>query len=73
MCIRDRYIPLIQLNAEVLPAPFGPIIANKEPSSISKEISSKAWTPPKLRLTSLNEITELKIATFFFFYSALRP
>ena len=27
----------------------------------------------ELRLTSLNEITELKIATFFFFYSALRP
>ena len=32
------YIPFIQFNIDVLPAPFGPIIANREFSWISNEI-----------------------------------
>jgi hypothetical protein len=35
------------LSIEVLPAPFGPMIARISPLRMSKEISVIAFTPPK--------------------------
>ena len=66
----DLYMPFIQFNMEVFPAPLGPIIANKEFSSMSKDTSFNACTPPNLRFTFLNEITLLKTTTFSYAYSA---
>src|SRR6187549_354288 len=43
-------MPLMQLSALVLPAPFGPISANNWPGSTAKEIPSSTMSPPNLRL-----------------------
>src|SRR5690606_23806350 len=42
-------MPLTQLSALVLPAPFGPISANNSPGRTSNEISSRTVRPPKRR------------------------
>src|ERR1700716_2972653 len=39
------------LTSVVFPAPLGPIKPKMVPSSISRDTSSTACTPPKLRLT----------------------
>src|SRR3954470_9528879 len=41
-----RYTPLITLSIELLPAPFGPMMARISCSRTSNEISVKAFTPP---------------------------
>src|SRR5580692_1566442 len=43
--------PEIELNSDVLPAPFGPISPRISPSRTSKLISTLAATPPKDLLT----------------------
>src|SRR5687768_3784051 len=43
-------MPLMQLSALVLPAPFGPISANSWPGSTAKEIPSSTVRPPNRRL-----------------------
>src|SRR5678816_2768901 len=40
----------MQLSIELLPAPFGPMIARISCSRTSKEMSESAFTPPKRRL-----------------------
>ena len=67
------YIPLIQLKTEVFPAPLGPIIENNDPSFTSKDIPSRAFTPPKFNPTSLNSITFFMITNVSYVYSVLHP
>ncbi len=59
----------MQLKIDVLPAPFGPIIACKDPSLMSKKTLLRAFYPPKLNETSLKEIKLLMRATFSSFYN----
>src|SRR5215210_6675971 len=40
-------MPLMQLSTLVLPAPFGPIRANKSPLATAKDTSSRTVSPPK--------------------------
>jgi hypothetical protein len=47
-----RYTPEMQLKTEVLPAPFGPMMAWMFPFSTPTETSLTAFTPPKARLMS---------------------
>src|SRR6187455_1731938 len=44
-------MPLMQLSALVLPAPFGPINANNWPGSTTKDTSSSTVSPPNRRLS----------------------
>src|SRR5262245_41970054 len=44
-------MPLIQLSALVLPAPFGPISANSSPAATENDTSSSTVRPPKRRPT----------------------
>src|SRR5215831_20981803 len=48
------------LSIEVLPAPFGPIMARISPPAISKETSVKALTPPNERETFSTERSTLE-------------
>src|SRR5260221_5303840 len=43
-------MPLMQLRALVLPAPFGPISANNSPGSAANDTSSSTVRPPKRKL-----------------------
>ena len=48
-----RYTPEMQLNADVLPAPLGPMTANSSPSWTSKDTWSRTTLPPKDSTRSL--------------------
>ena len=48
-----EYTPLMQLSIELLPAPFGPMMARISCSRTLKLISVSAFTPPKRRLMLL--------------------
>src|SRR4249920_2307262 len=45
-------MPLMQLSALVLPAPFGPMSANSSPAATENDTSSSTVRPPKRRLKS---------------------
>ena len=47
-----RYTWLIVLKIDVLPAPFGPMIANNSPGCTSNDTPSIAVTPPKRNVMS---------------------
>jgi hypothetical protein len=51
--LRGRYTPDSTLKMDVLPAPFGPMMANSSRSATVNETPSSAVTPAKRRLTSL--------------------
>ena len=51
----------------------GPIIENNDPSFTSKDIPSRAFTPPKFNPTSLNSITFFMTTNVSYVYSVLHP
>ncbi len=53
---------------------FSPVeIENNEPSFTSKDIPSRAFTPPKFNPTSLNSITFFMTTNVSYVYSVLHP
>ncbi len=56
------YTELRQLKIEVLPAPFGPMMANSSPACTSKVTLSSAVTPPKRSATSRDIEERLRLA-----------
>jgi hypothetical protein len=45
----------MQFSIEVLPAPFGPMMARISPLRMSKDTSVRAFTPPKRKETPSTE------------------
>jgi len=64
-------MPLMQLNIDVFPAPFGPMIAYSSPGSMLKLTEFNAVMPPNFKVTFLKLSTLLKKATFSFFCNVL--
>ena len=64
------YMPLIQLNIEVLPAPFGPIIEYSFFGLTSKLMSFNAVIPPNFNVTFSN-FKDSMTTTFSFSCNAL--